>query len=123
MPSPVSQHHPLRRLFGTLTEKSFTEKLGWPDLNVTEYVSNLLVEFTDVEKVYRIRTQHGRPIDTVLDLLFESEVLFEAQSIDRERDVHHSSKLVETGRFGAMMDVPLHNDGPVTFVIDSRRRE
>ena len=30
---------------------------------------------------------------------------------------------VETGRFGAMMDVSLHNDGPVTFVIDSRRRE
>ena len=30
---------------------------------------------------------------------------------------------VETGRFGAMMDVSLHNDGPVTFVIDSRRCE
>ena len=88
MPSPVSEHHPLRRLFGTLTEKSFTEKLGWPDLNVTEYVSNLLIEFTDIEKVYRIRNQQGKPVDTVLDLLFESEVLFDAQSLDRERDVH-----------------------------------
>ncbi len=27
---------------------------------------------------------------------------------------------VETGRFGAMMDVSLHNDVPVTFLIDSR---
>lgn len=30
---------------------------------------------------------------------------------------------VQTGRFGAMMDVALHNDGPVTLVIDSKLRE
>lgn len=30
---------------------------------------------------------------------------------------------VATGRFGAMMAVSLVNDGPVTLVIDSRRRE
>lgn len=28
---------------------------------------------------------------------------------------------VETGRFGAMMDVGLVNDGPVTLIVDSRR--
>jgi len=27
---------------------------------------------------------------------------------------------VETGVFGAMMDVEIHNDGPVTFIVDSR---
>lgn len=30
---------------------------------------------------------------------------------------------VQTGKFGAMMDVALVNSGPVTLVIDSRRRE
>ena len=30
---------------------------------------------------------------------------------------------VATGRFGAMMDVALVNDGPVTLVIDSLLRE
>ena len=29
---------------------------------------------------------------------------------------------VETGEFGAMMDVHLINDGPVTFVMDSRKQ-
>ncbi|MEW5854690.1 MAG: D-aminoacyl-tRNA deacylase [Myxococcota bacterium] len=29
---------------------------------------------------------------------------------------------VETGRFGAMMDVHLLNDGPVTFVLNSKQR-
>lgn len=30
---------------------------------------------------------------------------------------------VQTGRFGAMMDVALVNDGPVTLIIDSKARE
>ena len=32
-------------------------------------------------------------------------------------------KKVESGVFGAMMDVALVNDGPVTLLIDSKRRE
>lgn len=32
-------------------------------------------------------------------------------------------KPVETGEFGAMMDVALVNDGPVTIIIDSKNKE
>ena len=32
-------------------------------------------------------------------------------------------KKIQTGEFGAMMDVKLINDGPVTIVIDSKQRE
>jgi len=88
MGTPVPARHPLRQLFGALTEKSFTEHLGWPDLNVTSYVSNLLVDFTRSDQLYKIRNQHDKPMDTVVDLLFESEVLLAAQSLDRERVVH-----------------------------------
>lgn len=35
----------------------------------------------------------------------------------RERNIH-----VASGRFGAMMQVQLVNDGPVTFVLDSKER-
>lgn len=34
-----------------------------------------------------------------------------------------SGKRVQTGRFGAMMQVSLVNDGPVTIIIDSKNRE
>jgi hypothetical protein len=84
----IREDHPLRRLFGALTEKSFTEKLGWPDLKVTEYVSNLLVDFTHVDRLYRIHSHGGARLDTVVDMLFEAELLLEANSIDREREVH-----------------------------------
>ncbi|MED4270096.1 D-aminoacyl-tRNA deacylase [Geobacillus stearothermophilus] len=44
--------------------------------------------------------------------------LYEAFNVAlRERGVH-----VETGVFGAMMDVSLTNDGPVTLIIDSSEK-
>ncbi|HMS82902.1 MAG TPA: hypothetical protein PKD12_04570 [Nitrospira sp.] len=88
MSASVPLQHPLRQLFGALTEKSFTEHLGWPDAKVTTYVTNLLVDFTHTDQLYKIRNKDNQPVDTVVDLLFESEVLLEAQSLDRERDVH-----------------------------------
>lgn len=84
----IPDHHPLRRLFGALTEKCFVETLGWPDQTVTEYVSNLLVEFAHTDRLYRIRNHRGKRLDTVVELLYESEVLLEAQSLEREREVH-----------------------------------
>jgi len=88
METRISEHHPLRRLFGALTEKRFVETLGWTDLNVTGYVSNLLVEFAHIDRLYKIRNQRGKRLDTVVALLYESEVLLEAQSLDREQEVH-----------------------------------
>lgn len=88
MAARIPEHHPLRRLFGALTEKSFAQLLGWPDLNVTEYVANLLVEFTHTDQLYQIRNERGERIDTLVEMLYESEVLLEAQSLDREREVH-----------------------------------
>jgi D-tyrosyl-tRNA(Tyr) deacylase len=32
-------------------------------------------------------------------------------------------KKVGTGKFGAMMDIALVNDGPVTIIIDSKNKE
>lgn len=88
MGTQIPARHPLRQLFGALTEKSFTEHLGWPDLNVTSYVSNLLVDFTRTDHLFKIKNRQGQPVESVMDLLFESEVLLEAQSLDRERHVH-----------------------------------
>ncbi len=88
MEHSIPRNHPLRQLFGALTEKSFTEHLGWPDLNVTEYVSNLLVEFSHTDQLYKIQNKQGRPVDSVVEMLFESELLLEAHTLDREREVH-----------------------------------
>jgi D-tyrosyl-tRNA(Tyr) deacylase len=45
---------------------------------------------------------------------FANELYEEFNSLLREKGIH-----VETGIFGAMMDVALINDGPVTLIVDS----
>ena len=88
MATAVSQHHPLRRLFGALTERSFTESLGWPDFNVTAYLSNLLVEFSHVDQSGTSRTSADNPSETVAELLYESELATDSPDADRERNIH-----------------------------------
>lgn len=88
MATAVPLHHPLRRLFGILTERSFTESLGWPDFNVTAYLSNLLVEFSHIDHLRQIKNQRGQPVETVSELLYESELATDDPDVDRERDIH-----------------------------------
>ncbi len=88
MDAQIPEHHPLRQLFGGLAEKVFAEKLGWPDFNVTEYVSTLLVDFTRSDQLYRIKNSRGASMEAVVELLYESEVTLEAGSFEREREVH-----------------------------------
>ncbi|KAF8517503.1 D-tyrosyl-tRNA deacylase, partial [Hysterangium stoloniferum] len=42
--------------------------------------------------------------------------------LKRMGDMYHSDR-IKDGKFGAMMNVSLTNDGPVTFTIDSRKFE
>ena len=47
-----------------------------------------------------------------------------APLVDRFAELlRDSGLLVRTGRFGAHMVVEIHNDGPVTIVIDTKARE
>jgi hypothetical protein len=88
MESRIPERHPLRQLFGALAERAFTEKLGWPDFKVSEYVSKLLVDFTHTDHLYQIKNAQGERAEAVVELLYESEVLQEATSVEREREVH-----------------------------------
>ncbi len=88
MATTIPQHHPLRTLLGALTERSFTESLGWPDFNVTAYLSNLLVEFSHMDRLRRMNNQHGQPVETVAELLYESERATEDAGGEREREIH-----------------------------------
>src|SRR5437764_1441960 len=58
-PMPIPEGHPLRHLFRNLTEASF-EQVGTTDPELTIYVTGLLVEFTHVENLYRIRDANGK---------------------------------------------------------------
>ena len=88
MDTRIPEHHSLRNLCGALAEKTFSKKLGWPDLNVSECVSQILVDFTHTDHLYRIKSVGGERVEAVVELLYESEVTHEARSFEREREVH-----------------------------------
>ena len=62
--------------------------MGWPDFQVTDYVSNLLIEFAHVDQLTMIKDQQGEPVETVVELLYEAESLNQTTEIDKEREVH-----------------------------------
>jgi hypothetical protein len=88
MPNPVPDHHPLRRLFSDLIERTFVQKLHWSDLHVAGYMSNLLIDFIHADHLCRIRNSKGKPLDEVAGMLMEADLLINARSFDREREVH-----------------------------------
>jgi hypothetical protein len=87
MPQPVPPSHPIRSLFRTLTERTFSDRLSWPDTDVIGYVSDMLVDFAHVENMYRIRNARGHRVEEVAELLLEGDLLHRAGSPDREREV------------------------------------
>ena len=50
----------------------------------------------------------------------EAIPLYESFIVQLEKD---TSSTIKTGVFGAMMEISLNNDGPVTILMDSRQKE
>ncbi|MBI3995047.1 MAG: hypothetical protein HY349_03605 [Nitrospirae bacterium] len=88
MSKPIPNHHPLRQLFTDLTERTFHQKLHWSDLPVAGYVSNLLVDFVHLDHLHRIQNAKGKQLHEVAEMLLEADLLLNAGSFEREREVH-----------------------------------
>jgi hypothetical protein len=84
----VPRAHPLFRFLADLTQRNFAVNLGWPDTEVIGYLTDVLVDFVHVERLYRIRDGHGRRVEEVAEMLAEGDLLHRADSLERERTVH-----------------------------------
>jgi hypothetical protein len=77
----------LHRFFDDLVWKHFSHDVRLEEPAVTQYVSNLLVDFVDIDNLYRIRGALGERLADVGEMLIASNPLLEAPSFDRERAV------------------------------------
>lgn len=82
MSAPISPNHPLRRLFTDLVSRELSA-----DREIALYLADLLVDFTHVDRLYRIRNSRGKRLEEVGEMLLESNPLLAARSFDREREV------------------------------------
>jgi hypothetical protein len=66
----VPGDHPIRQMFRALTEMSF-EQIAVHDRELMRYVADLLVEFIHVDNLYRLRNEHGKRLEHLVDMLIE----------------------------------------------------
>lgn len=67
--------HPLRRLFGALTENTFQNDLGLADPRLIDYLAALLSRFLHVDVIYRLHNAQGKRLEQVADMMIEAEAL------------------------------------------------
>jgi len=78
--------NPLNELFQTLTERNF-EKVGLTQRELPSYVAEVLTDFADVDRLYKLRNARGEKIEDVGEMLLEGDVRHRASSLERERSV------------------------------------
>ena len=83
----VPAEHPLRQLFHELVTNTY-EQIGIFDRELESYVSGLLVDFSNSERLYPVLDAHGRPLREVGEMLIASDPVHgTASSFDAEREI------------------------------------
>lgn len=87
-PFQSTQPHPLEPFFQQAVRNSYEGKLGLHDPDVTGYVARLLCEFTEADKLYKVRDEAGRPIEELTKMMLAADPVHgTAPSFDAERAV------------------------------------
>ena len=71
--SPHPPHETLKRFFGGLTEYAFEARLGVADVQLVDYVTDLLARFVRLDAVLSLRDLSGGRLDDVAQMMFEAE--------------------------------------------------
>ena len=99
---------------GMVHEAVALEIPGEVQEDVEDYVTRLLVQFVKTEEVFLIRDPLGRPLTSVYEMLGEADVLLNADSFERERQVHkHIGELLAGGVHGIVFLTLEHHQAPV----------
>jgi hypothetical protein len=87
-PNQPIQAHPLEPFFQQAVRNSYEGKLGLHDPDVTSYVARLLCEFSESDKLYKVRDEIGRPIEELEEMANAADPVHgSAPSFDAERAV------------------------------------
>ena len=68
-----SDRSTLERFFSGLSEYIFQSKLGVADVQLIDYISDMLLRFARVDSFHKVRRANGRPATEVFQMLCEAE--------------------------------------------------
>jgi hypothetical protein len=84
----IRRDHPLRRLFSGLVENAFCTDVGVCNPALTEYVSDLLVDFIHVERLEAARNARGKRLDQMAAMLVAMSDEQPASVAERDRSMY-----------------------------------
>src|ERR1043166_1610965 len=85
----MNRDHPLRAFFVDALDESLNHRLGIDEgEDVKEYLVGMLLRFLNNDGIYDIRNAQGRRVESVTEMVAEADVRLNADSFDREREVH-----------------------------------
>jgi hypothetical protein len=87
---PISHKHPLRRLFTGLVEHAFCTEVGVCDPTLTDYLVDLLVDFTHVDRLNAIRNAQGKRLEQVAAMLAILTDEHPANDAERDRTMYRN---------------------------------
>ncbi|MBL8048782.1 MAG: hypothetical protein JNJ45_08875 [Chthonomonas sp.] len=89
MGDKISPSSELKLWLGGLIDDAVTRHVASQQQEpIIDYLTNLLVQFSDSDKIFFIRDRAGRPVREVAELLAEGDIAQRADSFAREREVH-----------------------------------
>lgn len=83
-----SSGHGLHGLFAEVVHDAFVSCLGQSDEEIEAYLATLLNRFMHTDQIFAIKDASGRPVANITEMLSEGDVLLNATSFEREREVH-----------------------------------
>jgi hypothetical protein len=85
----ISDDHPLKAFLSGALDESLHNRLGIDDGDdVKQYLLGMLVRFLHDDAIYDIRNAQGRRVESVSEMVAEGDVRLNADSFEREREVH-----------------------------------
>ena len=80
---------PLHNYFREQIHETLVGKIGLSECDDLEaYLAELLTDFARCERLFSIRNAQGRPVESIAEMLVEGDVRLNADSFEREREVH-----------------------------------
>jgi hypothetical protein len=111
--------HPLEPFFQQMVRNSYAGKLGMHDAVIMQYVARLLCEFSEADKLYKVRDEEGRPICALDEMLKAADPVHgTATSFDAERAVRKhigDYALFVSGMYPESMDPYRRRHGRQSF--------
>ncbi|MBI4718728.1 MAG: hypothetical protein HY763_13050 [Planctomycetes bacterium] len=87
---PIQPDHPLRRHFAGLVEHAFFTEIGMCDPELTDYVADLLVSFTHIDRLNAIRHARGKRLDQIAAMLIVLADEKPGSAAERDRSIYRN---------------------------------